>query len=81
MKILELALSRKLLTAGEPVTGLTSPAVQDPRGSCGEVGIVQPNPHIFINKKNMLPKKSFSALRFEVQGDKIKANTILNISA
>ena len=32
MKILELASSRKLLTAGEPVTGLTSPAFQEIQG-------------------------------------------------
>lgn len=64
MKILELASSRKLLTAEEPVTGLTSPASsRDPRGSCGEVCMVQPNPHS-IHEQNKWCQKSHEALRF-----------------
>ena len=43
---------------------------RDPRGSCGEVCIVQPNPHVFMNKKN--GAQSHEALK--VQGNKIEVD-------
>lgn len=64
MKILELASSRKLLTAGEPVTGLTSPAVQEiQREAAGRCVVYNQIQILFMNKKTWC-QKSHEALRF-----------------